>query len=135
MYVAVFLLAACTRDQASHAGAEAKNAVSPIEGAWMINGAIPPPKANLPQFVRLDFRTNGKLVASYVAAGGALAGIMATTPKTKSEVDSYTLDGPDKVSIIEGARALQFTYAVRDAKLFLTASGESAATVYQRAGD
>jgi len=135
--IAVIVLASCTgaRDEASHAGAEAKNAVSPIVGAWTINGDIPPPKANLPQFVRLDFQANGKLDASYVAAGGALAGVVNTTPKTKSERDSYTLDGSDHLSLIEGSRALDFTYAVRDRKLFLTRNDGSVATVYQRASE
>ncbi len=123
----------CTpaKESASKAGADVRNAVSPIVGAWQINGDAPPPKANLPQFVRLRFTADGKLEASYVAAGGALASVINTPSKLKSEHDSYTLGEGETLSIIEGSRALDYTYAVRDGKLFLTAKGDDTATVYR----
>ena len=119
------------KETASKAGADAKNAVSPIVGSWQINGDTPAPKANLPQFVRLAFLPNGKLEASYVAAGGALASVIKTPSKLKTEHDSYTLGDGKSLSIVEGSRALDYTWDARDGKLFLTAKGDDTATVYQ----
>jgi hypothetical protein len=115
------------RQSASNVRAEAENAVSPIVGRWRINGDEPAPQPSLPQFVSLDFETDGTLDASYVAAGGALAGIVKTDPKVKSERDSYALSGSNGLRIVEGSRALSFTYEVRAGKLFLTPPGESQA--------
>ena len=133
---AVALLAGCghAKQTASKTDAEAKNAISPIVGSWTINGDVPPPQANLPQFVRLKFSAGGKLDASYVAAGGALAKVINTPSKLKSERDSYTLDENQHVSIVEGSRSLDYTWHVTDGKLFLTAKGADEATVYQGAG-
>ena len=88
--------------------------------------------ANLPQFVRLTFSADGKLAASYVAAGGALAKVINTPSKLKSEHDSYTLDGKSHLSIVEGSRSLDYTWDVRDGKLFLTPKGADDAVVYQK---
>lgn len=128
-------LSACSAAQqaASKAGADAKNAVSPIVGSWKLNGDTPPPRPNLPQFVRLDFKPDGRLEASYVAAGGALAAVLNTPSKLKTEHDSYTLDDGKHLSIVEGSRSLDYTYDVRDGKLFMTSNGDSTATVYRNA--
>lgn len=132
--VAFAVLAGCSSAQqsASKAGSEAKNAVSPIVGAWELNGSAPAPKANLPQFVKLDFKADGKLDASYVAAGGALAHVVDTPTKLKQENDSYTLGDDKSLKIIEGSRSLDYTYEVNDGKLLLTPSGDSTAIVFKK---
>ncbi len=131
---AISALAACSSAQqtASKAGSEAKNAVSPIVGSWELNGSAPAPKANTPQFVKLDFKANGKLEASYVAAGGALAHVIDTPTKLKTEHDSYTLGENTSLSIIEGSRSLDYTYEVNDGKLMLTPEGASDAVVFKK---
>lgn len=130
------LLAGCSgaKQAATEGAANVKNAVSPVVGSWTINGDVPAPKPNLPQFVRLHFSADGKLDASYVAAGGALAGVVNTPTKLKNEHDSYTLGDEKTLSIIEGSRSLDFSYDVRDGKLFLTPKGQSEAMVYRHAG-
>ncbi len=134
LLAAVSALAACSsaRQTASKAGADAKNAVSPIVGSWELNGSAPAPKANEPQFVKLDFKANGKLEASYVAAGGALAHVIDTPTKLKTEHDSYTLGDENSLSIIEGSRSLDYTYDVSDGKLQLTPEGASDAVVFKK---
>lgn len=82
--------------------------------------------------MRLDFKADGTLEASYVAAGGALAKVINTPSKLKDEHDTYALHGDRQVSIIEGSRALEYAYTVRAGKLFLTPSGDTAAIVYQK---
>ena len=58
---------------------------------------------------------------------------MINTPsKLKSEHDSYTLDGKSHLSIVEGSRSLDYTWDVRDGKLFLTPKGADDAVVYQK---
>jgi len=118
---------------ASKAGADAKNATSPIVGSWKLGGDTPAPKANLPQFVRLTFTAGGKLDASYVAAGGALAKVIDTPSKLKEEHDSYTLGSDEKLTIIEGSRTLDYTYKMSDGKLLLTPSGADNAIVFVQA--
>ncbi len=128
------LVVGCNSAQqtASKTAARVANAVSPIAGTWKIAGDTPPPKANLPQFVILDFQADGKLEASYVAAGGALAKVIDTPSKLKSEHDTYMLAEGNRLSIIEGSRSLDYTYDVRDGKLFLKAPDDATETVYQK---
>ena len=119
------LLAGC------HSSA-AQRAVSPLIGLWQVNGPLPEPDANLPRFTQLTFRRNGTLDASYVAAGGALAGLVKSASQVRQEQDSYTLVGKHHLRIIEGSRSLEFRYDVRDGKLFLTWPNADSATVYAR---
>lgn len=109
---------------------EAKRAVSPLIGTWQINGAMPEPDANLPRFTQFTFRRDGKLEASYVAAGGALANVVKSSSQVRQENDSYTLVGKRHIRIIEGSRSLDYTYDVRDGKLFLTGPGSDKPVVY-----
>lgn len=126
------VLAGCSSAQqtASKASSDAKNAVSPIVGRWELNGSAPAPKANLPQFVRLHFTADGKLDASYVAAGGALAHVIDTPSKLKTEQDTYTLGSGDALTIVEGSRALSYAYRIDGGKLLLTPPGATDAIVF-----
>ena len=117
------LLAGC------HSSA-AQRAVSPLIGTWRINGAVPQPQPDMPQFTQLTFRRDGTLDASYVAAGGALAGVIKSAPKVRQEQDSYTPIGKRRVRIIEGSRSLSYSYDVRDEKLFLRSPDSDTPTVF-----
>jgi len=110
-----------------------QRAVSPLIGAWQINGSQPEPDPNLPRFVRLSFHRDGALEASYVTASGALAGLVKANPEVRQEHDTYTLLGAHGLRIIEGSRALDYRYEVRDDKLFLTGSGTDGTAVFARA--
>jgi hypothetical protein len=108
----------------------AQRAVSPLIGAWQINGTQPQPDPNLPRFTRLRFERDGALDASYVTAGGALAGLVKSNPEVREERDTYTLVGAHGLRIIEGSRALDYRYEVRDDKLFLTGGGTDGTAVF-----
>jgi len=109
-----------------------QRAVSPLIGTWQINGSMPQPDADLPRFTQLTFRRNGTLDASYVAAGGLLASVVKSNSQVRQEQDSYTLVGAHHVRIIEGSRALDYRYEVRDGKLFFTGPNADEATVFAR---
>lgn len=102
---------------------------SPLIGSWTLNGSAPAPDPNMPKFTALTFHRNGNLDATYVAAGGALAGVVHTNPKTGSENDTYSIVSRHHLRIVEGSRSLDYTYHVRDGKLFLrSASGDDDGT-------
>lgn len=110
-----------------------QRAVSPLIGAWQINGSQPQPDADFPRFTRLRFDRDGTLEASYVTASGALAGLVKANPEVRQESDTYTLVGAHGLRVIEGSRALDYRYEVRDDKLFLTGSGTDGTAVFERA--
>jgi hypothetical protein len=110
----------------------AQTALSPIVGSWEINGSAPPAAANFPQFTTLRFKSDGTLVASYVATNGALSHVGQSSPQTKQEEDSYSLGEASTIHIVEGSRALDYTYDLHDDKLFLTPKNEENAVVYVR---
>ena len=107
-----------------------QRAVSPVIGIWQINGSLPPPDANFPRFTQLTFRRDGTLEASYVAAGGVLATVVKSSPQVRQEHDSYTLVGEHHLRIIEGSRALEYRYDVRDGRLFLSGTESGTTMVY-----
>jgi hypothetical protein len=119
------MLAACSHSTV-------KRALSPVIGSWQINGAVPAPEADLPQFTSLTFHTDGNLDADYVAAAGALAHVVQASPQIKHERDSYSLVGNSTLRIVEGSRALSYTYDIHDGKLFLTPANGDGAIVYRR---
>jgi hypothetical protein len=120
---ALFLCAGC-----SHA----ETALSPIVGSWQINGSASSSAANFPQFTRLKFKSDGSLMASYVATNGAISHLGQSSPAIKQEEDSYTLGEASTVHVVEGSRALDYTYDIHDDKLFLTPKNEENAIVYVR---
>jgi hypothetical protein len=120
---------ACTLLTACHSST-AQRAVSPLIGTWQINGAMPEPDANMPRFTQFTFRRDGTLDASYVAAGGALASVVKSSSQVRQEHNTYTLVGKRHLRIIEGSRSLEYTYEVRDGKLFLSGPGSDTPTVY-----
>src|SRR5665213_669527 len=81
--------AACSE----HAAKTAERSVSPLIGTWVRDGNTPKPDTKSPQFTRLTFTPDGSLSAKYVAAGGALAGVIDKGPKVMSETDTYSTTG------------------------------------------
>lgn len=116
-------LTACNSTSVQRAG-------SPLIGTWQINAHIPPPAANLPRFTELTFDADGKLDASYVAAAGALTNVITPSSQIRREHDTYSLVGHSTLRVIEGSRALDYTYEVRDRKLFLTPPNGGDTLVY-----
>ena len=108
----------------------AERATSPLVGSWLRDGDIPPPLANAPQFVEFAFRADGTVTATYVAAGGALAGVVRGAPKVRKENDTYVTTDEKTLHLREGTSQRVFSYAVRDGKLYLTPDSGGDATVY-----
>ncbi len=117
----IFAFAGC-----SHANTD----FSPLVGTWRINGSVPAPSADVPQFTVLTFKSDGALDASYVVAKGAIGHIVQSSPQIKQERDTYTLAEPSTLHILEGSRSLDFTYEVHDDHLTLTPSSGGDAVVY-----
>lgn len=126
-----FVASALICTACNHASTE----LSPLVGSSRINGNVPTPSANFPQFTSLTFQHDGVLDASYVAANGALGHIVQSTPQIKQEKDSYTLGDGSTLHIIEGSRALNYMYDIHDGKLFLTPTDGNNALVYVRVPD
>jgi hypothetical protein len=126
--LACLALAACSE----HASKTAERSVSPLIGTWTRDGDAPKPDANAPQFTKLTFAPNGTLDARYVAAGGALAAVVATAPKMKSERDTYTTPSSSTLRIAEGAAEREYQYRVSDGKLYLTPPDGSEAYVFSK---
>jgi len=110
----------------------AQTALSPIVGSWEVNGSPPSSDANFPQFTTLKFKSDGSLIASYVATSGTLSHIGQSAPQTKQEEDSYTVGEGSTLHIVEGSRALDYAYDIRDDKLLLTPKDETNAVVFVR---
>jgi hypothetical protein len=136
IFVAAALLGTATSLTGCHSQA-VKRDLSPILGRWTIQGNVPEPDANMPRFTHLNFVHDGTLHATYVQASGALAGIIKSAPKMAQEDDTFTLVGQHQLRVIEGSRALEYHYDVRDDKLFMrpadAPTGES--TVFVRVKD
>src|SRR5450631_2498080 len=72
------LLLALTPSACSqHAEKTAERSVSPLVGSWTRDGDLPKPDPKAPEFTALTFAPDGSLAATYVAAGGALAAVVA----------------------------------------------------------
>jgi hypothetical protein len=106
--------------------------LSPLAGTWARDGDVPAPKANAPEFTRLSFKADGTLEASYVAAGGALAGIVKKAPKIMQEHDSYSIVDAKTVRITEGSSARDYAYDTHDGKLYLTPPDGGEAAVFSK---
>lgn len=115
-----------------HTAKTVERAASPLIGTWMRDGDTPKPDPNVPQFTRLTFSANGSLTAQYVAAGGALAGIIKKDAKMKTERDTYSTSDSSTLSIAEGPTHREYQYRVSGSKLYLTASGASDAAVFTK---
>ncbi len=126
---ATFALVACSGDAAKHA----ERATSPLVGSWVRDGDTPAPDPNNPQFTKLTFSDDGSLAAEYVAAGGALAGVVKKAPKIQTESDTYTLVADKRLKIVEGSSSREFRYDVHDGKLYLTPPGGGDATTFSKA--
>lgn len=129
-------LVACTAQTAQQSGDAAKHAeraVSPLVGTWVRDGDTPAPDPNNPQFTKLTFADDGSLAAEYVAAGGALAGMIKKAPKVQNESDTYTLISGKRVKIVEGSNSREYTYDVHDGKLYLTPPSGSQAVTFSKA--
>jgi hypothetical protein len=109
--------------------------LSPVIGNWQIQGDTPAADANMPRFTALHFRRDGSLDARYVVASGALGGIIKSASKQAQETDSYVLVGKTHLRIIEGSRALEYTYDVHDGKLFIKSQDSNESTVYVHSHD
>src|SRR5450631_2390870 len=120
--------AACTE----HAAKTAERSVSPLVGTWTRDGAVPKPDAKAPEFTQLTFTPDGSLSATYVAAGGALAGVIGKAHKVQSEQDTYSTPDSSTLRIAEGTSHREFQYRVSDGKLYLTPSGASDAFVFTK---
>ncbi len=121
-------LAAC----GSAAQKQATREVSPLAGTWTRDGDVPAPKADHPEFTLLSFKADGTLEASYVAAGGALAGVIKKAPKVMKEHDSYSIVDAKTVRITEGSSARDYAYDTHDGKLYLTAPDGGDAAVFSK---
>ena len=121
--------AACTE----HAAKTAERSVSPLVGTWTRDGAVPKPDAKAPEFTQLTFTPDGSLAATYVAAGGALAGVIGKAPKVQSEQDTYTTPDASTLRIAEGSSHREYQFRVSGGKLFLTPSGAGEAAVFTKA--
>ena len=130
---AVALSLVCALGACSSASTkQATRELSPLAGTWTRDGDVPAPKANDPEFTQLSFLADGTLKASYVAAGGALAGIVKKAPKVMQEQDSYATVDPKTLRITEGSSARDYTYDVHDGKLYLTAPDGGEAAVFSK---
>jgi hypothetical protein len=126
--LAALTLAACSR----HVEKTVERAASPLIGTWTRDGNVGKAGADTgPQFTKLTFTADGRVNASYVAAGiGAAVG---SAPSVKNENDTYTTSGDATLSIAEGTRHLTYTYRVDGSKLFLTPPGGGDAAQYSQA--
>jgi hypothetical protein len=124
-------LGACSGEAAKHAARTA----SPLVGGWTRDGDVPKPSPDRPQFTKLTFRPDGSLDASYVSAGGALAGVLNKAPKVMQERDSYTIVDSHTVRIAEGSSARDYQYDVHDGKLYLTPPNAQDAAVFSKSND
>lgn len=125
--IACIALAACTE----HETKTVERAASPLIGTWMRDGDTPKPDTKAPQFTKLTFAADGKLVARYVKAGGALAGVIAKAPELATENDTYSTSD-STLNIAEGTSKLDFQYRVDGGKLYLTPPGGSDAAVFSK---
>jgi hypothetical protein len=129
----IALTVACTLNACgSAAQKQATREVSPLAGTWTRDGDVPAPKANNPEFTRLSFKADGTLEASYVAAGGALAGVIKKAPKVMQEQDSYSIIDAKTVRITEGSSARDYAYDTHDGKLYLTAPDGGDAAIFSK---
>jgi hypothetical protein len=125
------MLSAC----GSAAQKQATRNVSPLAGTWTRDGDVPTPKSNDPEFTLLSFKADGTLEASYVAAGGALAGVIKKAPKVMREQDSYSIIDAKTVRITEGSSARDYAYDTHDGKLYLTSPDGGDAAVFSKTSD
>jgi hypothetical protein len=129
--LALFALPACSQHQTE----TAERSVSPLIGTWVRDGDTPKPDPNNPQFTRLSFAPDGGLTAKYVAAGGALAGIIAKAPKIQTEQDTYATPDQATLSIAEGSSHREYQYRVSGSKLYLTPTGTGDAAVFSKSDE
>jgi hypothetical protein len=124
----VFAFAACSE----HALKTMERSVSPLLGTWTRDGDTPKGSNNGgPQFTKLTFAADGKLSASYVAAG--LGAIIGSLPSVKSENDTYATPSATTLSIAEGSTHRDYSYRVSGSKLYLSPPGGGEAAVFTRA--
>lgn len=121
-------MAACSE----HAAKTAERSVSPLVGTWTRDGDVPKADPKVPQFTKLTFAADGSLSATYVAAGGALAGVVDKAPKVKTEEDTYVTPDPKTLRIAEGSSHREYGFRVSDGKLYLSASGAGDAAVFTK---
>jgi hypothetical protein len=122
------LLAACT----PHEAKTAERSLSPLVGTWTRDGDVPKPDPKAPQFTELTFTPDGSLAATYVAAGGALAGVIGKAPKVQTEQDTYATPDGTTLRIVEGSSHREYQYRVSGGKLYLTPAGASGAAVFTK---
>jgi hypothetical protein len=122
------LLAGCT----PHETKTAERSLSPLIGTWTRDGDVPKPDPKAPQFTELRFTPDGALSATYVAAGGALAGVIGKAPKVQTEQDTYATPDADTLRIAEGSSHREYQYRVSGGKLYLTPAGASDAAVFTK---
>ena len=125
--VVAFAITGCSQ----HDEKTAERSVSPLVGTWTRDGNTPSGNDNGgPQFTKLTFSADGKLGASYVAAG--IGAIVGSSPKVKSENDTYTTNNAT-LQIAEGTTHRDYTYRVDGGKLYLTPPGGGDAAVFTKA--
>jgi len=120
-------LGACSEHSAKTA-----ESVSPLVGTWTRDGDVPKPDSKSPQFTQLTFAPDGSLAATYVAAGGALAGVIDKAPKVRDEQDTYATPDASTLRIIEGSSQREYQFRIAGGKLYLTPSGASDAAVFTK---
>jgi hypothetical protein len=125
------LLAGCT----PHEAKTAERSLSPLIGTWTRDGDVPKPDPKAPQFTELSFTPDGGLSATYVAAGGALAGVIGKAPKVQTEQDTYATPDANTLRIAEGTSHREYQYRVSGGKLYLTPSGASDAAVFTKSAN
>jgi hypothetical protein len=126
--LAVLASSACS----THAALTAERSFSPLIGTWTRDGDTPRGAAGGgPQFTKLTFTADGKLSASYVAAG--LGAIIGSSPSVKSENDTYATPGSSTLSVAEGTTHRDYAYRVSGPKLYLTPPGGGDAAVFTKA--
>ncbi len=118
-----------------HAEQTAQRSVSPLIGTWERDGGVPKPNATALEFTKLTFAADGSLKATYVAAGGALAGVLDSAPKVKIENDTYRTPDSTTLKIAEGTSGRTYDFRVSDGKLYLTPHGAGDASVFSKASD
>jgi hypothetical protein len=123
-------LVACDSDGAK----TAERTVSPLIGTWTRDGDVPKPNPKDPEFTKLTFAPDGTLAAQYVAAGGALAGVIGKAPKIESERDSYETHAGTTLRIAEGSSYREYAFRIADGKLYLTPSGGSDGATFSKSG-
>ena len=130
--IATMLVALALCACSAHETKTAERSVSPLIGTWTRDGDVPKPDANNPEFTKLTFSSDGKLAAQYVAAGGALAGVIGKAPKIQNEGDTYTTTASE-LRVSEGTSYRGFQFHVTDGKLYLTPDGGSDAATFTKA--